>query len=475
MFTDPYLNAFDLVLKDLGVTAYLCGGTVRDLLLQRPIHDIDLVLSHSVIDVAKKFAASMRRPYFVMDRERRVVRVVCETGNWDLTGFRNGSIEGDLKKRDFTVNAMAILWDDFYPSRSTARVIDPFSGQDDMNRRLVRPVDEVSLSDDPLRILRAFRIAAELNFEMDPSVTVQMDQVHDSITRVAEERITEELDRILLQPEAARVWKALGERPVFDSLFPELKPMKGCEQGGYHHLDVWEHSVEALAKLETLLSSLSEHFPEHEAPLQEYLNSVAGTLDRRRLLKWAILLHDMGKPQTRELREEGRWKFHGHEHTGEELAEGFLKRLKFAKKDAQVICLLINQHLRPLQFFNQVERSPDDFFRFFRKLGTEALGAILVAYGDIAASRGPLANPARNHEFLILAQDLLLFYFKVYYPAVNTPELVKGRDLMAVLQMKPGPDMGQLLKEIRELQLSGALQSREQALDYARAWKAETK
>lgn len=475
MFTDPYLNAFDLVLKDVGATAYLCGGTVRDLLLQRPIHDIDLVLSHSVIEVAKKFAASMRLPYFVMDRERQVVRVVCEAGNWDLTGFRNGSIEGDLKKRDFTINAMAILWDDFYPSRSTARVIDPYSGQSDMNHRIVRSVDEVSLADDPLRILRAFRIAAELNFEMDPTVIVQMDHVHHSITRVAEERITEELDRILLQPEAASVWKALGERPVFDSLFPELKPMKGCEQGGYHHLDVWDHSVQALTELETLLLSLSEHFPEHQAPLQEYLNSVAGTLDRRRLLKWAILLHDMGKPQTRELREEGRWKFHGHEHTGEELAEGFLKRLKFAKKDAQVICLLINQHLRPLQFFNQVERSPDDFFRFFRKLGTEALGAILVAYGDIAASRGPLANPARNREFLILAQDLLLFYFKVYYPAVNTPELVKGRDLMAVLQMKPGPDMGQLLKEIRELQLSGALQSREQALDYARAWKAETR
>lgn len=473
MFTDSYLNAFDLVLKDLGISAYLCGGTVRDLLLERTIHDVDLVLSGEVLEAARQFAAKMRVPFFVMDRERQVVRVVCENGNWDLTGFRDATIESDLQKRDFTINALAIRWEDFYPARSTGRVLDPFDGQADLRSRIIRPVTGTSLQDDPLRMLRAFRIQAELHLQLDSSILAQIEQIHSGISRVAEERITEELDRILLQPDSALAWKAIGQTPLFDSLFPELRPMKGCEQGGYHHLDVWNHSVQALENFERLLASLVDRFQEHGSAILVYLDSVAGTLDRRRLLKWALILHDMGKPQARELKEPGRWKFHGHEHAGADQAGALLDRLKFAKKDAQVISLLIEQHLRPLQFFNQAERSPDDFFRFFRTLGAEAIGVLLISYGDLTASCGPLAGPDRDTEFLKLLQDLIHFYYKIYHPAVNTPELVKGRDLMAVLAMKPGPQMGELLKEIRELQLSGALRTREQALEYARNWKTD--
>jgi tRNA nucleotidyltransferase/poly(A) polymerase len=472
MFTDQYLNAFDVVVRDLGVTAYLCGGTVRDLLLQRPIHDVDVVLSGRVEEVAKRFAGKMRAPYFVMDRERQVVRVVCGKGNWDLTGFRDHTIEGDLEKRDFTVNALAIDWRNFYPGRSTGVILDPFLGRTDLESGILRPVTGKSLEEDPLRMVRAFRIRAELHFGLDPSVLQQIEQIHSAVSLVATERITEEMDRIFLQPDSASTWRALGETSLLGSLFPELLPMKGCEQGGYHHLDVWSHSVAALENYEVLLLSLQERFPEYGSSLSEYLDSTAGALDRRRLLKWALILHDMGKPQTRELKESGRWKFHGHEHTGGDLAQAFLKRMKFANKDMHVVSLLINQHLRPISFFNSQERSSDDFFRFFRTLGGEAVGVLLMSYGDLAAARGPLAGPNREAEFLTMLQELVRYYYQEYYPAVHTPELIKGRDLIAVLQMKPGPAMGQMLREIRELQLSGALKTRQQALEFARGWTA---
>lgn len=472
MFTDQYLNAFDVVVRELGVSAYLCGGTVRDLLLQRPIHDVDVVISDHVEELARRFAAKMRVPYFVMDRDRQVVRVVCGKGNWDLTGFRNHTIEGDLEKRDFTVNALAIDWQHFYPTRSTDRILDPFLGRTDLENKILRPVTGKSLEEDPLRMVRSFRIRAELHFDLDPSVLQQIGQIHTTVSSVATERITEEMDRIFLQPDSASTWKALGETSLLGSLFPELLPMKGCEQGGYHHLDVWSHSVAALENYEALLLFLQERFPEYGSSLSEYLDSTAGSLDRRRLLKWALILHDMGKPQTRELKEPGRWKFHGHEHTGGDLAQAFLKRLKFANKDMQVISLLINQHLRPLSFFNNQERGSDDFFRFFRTLGREAVGVLLMSYGDLAASRGPLAGANREEEFLKLLQDLVQYYYQEYYPAVHTPELIKGRDLIAVLQMKPGPAMGQILREIRELQLSGTLKTRQQALEFARGWTA---
>jgi poly(A) polymerase len=467
VFTDAYLQAFDSVVQNLNISAYLCGGTVRDLLLNRPLRDVDVVLSDRVFEAAQMFRSKMNAPYFVLDEERQVARVVCGGGNWDFTGFRDRTIEGDLQKRDFTINALAIPWNDFYPSRSLQNIVDPFGGVSDLGLRLIRTVTSDSLPDDPLRMLRAFRIQAELQFELDPGINRQIEQIHDNIRSVAVERITEELDRILLLSDAHRTWQLLGESKLFDSLFPEMQAMKGCEQGGYHHLDVWSHSVLTLQNFESQLRQMPADFPEHAEFLQEYLSGVAGTLDRTRLLKWACLLHDIGKPPTRELKEPGRWRFHGHEHVGADLAQTLLKRLKFARKDAQLISLIIEHHLRPLNLFNQSESMDGGFYRFFRAAGSEAIGILLVSYSDIAAAQGPLSDQQRLSDFLKLLNDMVRYYRDEYYPAVNTPELVKGRDLMVIFQMKPGPQMGQLLKEIREAQLSGALRTREEALEFA--------
>jgi poly(A) polymerase len=211
-------------------------------------------------------------------------------------------------------------------------------------------------------------------------------------------------------------------------------------------------------------------FPEHAQDLEEYLSAIPGSLDRRRLLKWAAILHDIGKPQTRELRESGRWRFPGHEHAGAALSEILLKRLKFARKDVQLIALIIEHHLRPLNLFNQEQPDPNDFYKYFRSTGAEASAVLLVSIADLQAARGPLADPNRIAEFQNMIRDLLIYYFREYYPAINTPELLKGRDLMAILQMKPGPLMGELLKEIREAQFTGALTTRDEALAFARKW-----
>lgn len=457
-------------MRELRVIAYLCGGTVRDLLLNRPEHDVDIVVSDKVFDVVNLFRKKLDVPSFVLDEERQVARVVLGKGNWDFTGFRNHTIDGDLRKRDFTINSMAIRWEDFYPERRMDAVLDPCGGQEDIKQKLIRATSEQSLEDDPLRMLRAFRIEAELKFQIDDAVLAQISKLYPRIDDVAEERIREELDRIFLQPDSAAAWKLISSSALFQSLIPELVAMKDCQQGGYHHLDVWDHTLMSLEKLEALMAVLPEVFPEHAANILEFLDAAPGTLDRRRLLKWGMLLHDVGKPATQELREPGRWRFHGHEHIGADLSEAILKRLKFARKDIQIITTLIEQHLRPLNLFNQEERSEDSFYRFFRATGTEGIGVLLIAYGDISTARGPLADPARDSEFFALISEMIRYYFEEYFPSVNTPELLKGRDLMAFLQMKPGPKMGELLKEIRDAQLLGKLRDRQEALDFARNW-----
>lgn len=467
MLSEPFFKAFDEVVRELRLPAYLCGGTVRDLLLKRDFRDVDVVLPERVFTAAQLFRSKIDAPYFVLDKERQVARVVCGGGNWDFSGFRNHTIEGDLQKRDFTINALAVLWEDFYPDQKLDKLIDPYSGLQDLKQKIIRVVAPESLSDDPLRMLRAFRIQAELHFELDKQVLAQIEQIHPLIQKVAEERISEELHRIFLQPDSRRAWEAIGKTSLFGSLFPEMQPMQGCEQGGHHHLDVWQHTVEALMYFEDLLLRIDEFFPEHANFLKEYLSSTPGTLQRDQLLKWALLLHDMGKPATREWKEEGRWRFHGHDHVGSDMAEKLLQRLKFARKDIQIICLMVEHHLRPLNLFNNEER---DYYKFFRAAGQEAIGIILIAYGDMSAARGPLADSSRMDEYRSLMADLFRYYREEYYPAVHTPELIKGRDLMVQFQMKPGPLMGQLLKEVRESQLTGLLRTREQALEFASKW-----
>lgn len=470
LFTDLHLQAFDSVLQNLGVVGYLCGGTVRDLLLNRPFRDVDVVLDDRVFEAADLFHKKLNAPFFVLDKERQVARVVCTDGNWDFTGFRNHTIEGDLKKRDFTINAMAVRWEDFYPGRSLDRVIDPFQGLAGLQNRLLIPVAESSMNEDPLRMLRAFRISAELGFAIDPLVHRDIERLHGQIAEVATERIVEELDRIFLLPDSAKTWRMFGQSVLFDSLFPELKAMKHCEQGGYHHLDVWEHTVLALENFEQFLAQIPRLFEEQSEAVQQYLETIPGSLDRTRLLKWATIVHDIGKPQTRELKEPGRWRFHGHDQVGADLAQHLFNRLKFARKDAQLISVIIQHHLRPLNLFNLEQRSNDDFRKFFRAVGPEAIGILLISYGDMTAARGSLADPQREPLFVQLLQQMITYYYKEYYPVVNTPELVKGRDLMVVLQMKPGPLMGEVLREIREAQMEGVLHDRDEAFDFARNW-----
>lgn len=470
MFTETFLQAFDSVIRELGVSAYLCGGTVRDLLLNRRFRDVDVVLSGRVFEAANLFHSKIKAPFFILDKERQVARVVCAEGNWDFSGYRNHTIEGDLKKRDFTINAIAIDWQDFYPGQNIQKIVDPYVGAADLKRKIIRTVSENSLQDDPLRMLRAYRIQAEVGFEIDPEVLSQIEKQHALITDVAGERIREELDRILFLSDSAATWRQLGQSSLFDSLFPEMKPMKGCEQGGYHHLDVWNHSLLVLENFEKFILSIPNVFSKHARSIRQYLHENPGTLDRLRLLKWAGLLHDIGKPQTRELKEPGRWRFHGHDHVGAELAESLLKRLKFARKDSLVISSVIEHHLRPLNLFNVEDRQEDHVYRFFRAAGQEATGILLVAYADITAAKGALSDPPRDAEFLKFLQEVVGYYYEEYYPAVSMPELIKGRDLIAKLQMKPGPQMGELLKEIREEQLRGILKNRQDALSFASNW-----
>ncbi|RWX50792.1 HD domain-containing protein, partial [Candidatus Electrothrix marina] len=301
LFPDDLSEKLAFVQRELGGEVYLVGGSVRDLLLGRQPGDLDLTVPRNAEQWAERLRDITGGTYVELGREEDAARVVLRQGlDVDFSSFRAGArtIEEDLEKRDITVNALAVPVHDLLTGRCQDQdklpVLDSIGGLADLEQQRVRVVGKKSFSDDPLRMLRVFRFAAVLDFTVEPDTLEQVRRQRASIDRVAKERVAYELDLIMASPSAHRAFAETRECGLLWQILPELQAGQGMEQPASHHLDVFEHCLEALGQMEQILASLDRYFPESQAVMAAYLHS-----KRRRVqMKWAALLHDVGKPFT---------------------------------------------------------------------------------------------------------------------------------------------------------------------------------
>ena len=484
--SDPALAARVAPLARLaqqrGEDAYLVGGTVRDLLRQREPSseprdalavreslapspaDVDVALAGDAPAFGRALAEALHCAYVPLAEERGTVRVVAEDRTtYDITSFE-GTIADDLARRDFTVNAAALgpLGAD------DAQLIDPFGARADLQAGIVRAVSEGAFADDPLRTLRAFRFAAVLGYAIDPS-TLQWVRDHAAeLIRVASERVARELFITLAVPEAARCVRVADATGVLAAALPETVPMRGVTQNEYHHLDVWQHSLETLAMLEDILGDLESVAGEHAARLQAFLaeESVEGR-PRRALLKLAALLHDVGKPEARA--EDGeRVTFYTHSRLGAHAARETCERLHLSARECAELEAYVDRHLVPADLEASTPLSDKRLFRFFRRNGETGVTLLLLALADGMATRGPASDPARIERTRKFVAQMIAEYYGRVGARLETPPLITGRDLIAELGLEPAPLLGRLLDEVRERQLAGELATREDALAHVR-------
>ena len=255
----------------------------------------------------------------MLDEQERSARVVWEGQELDLTEFRAGDLAADLRKRDFSVNAMAINLETVFTSE-TPPIIDPWGGREDLAAGRLQLLAAENFLADPLRLLRAFRFAATHGFKLTMEVQGAVRQYGSAIADMAGERIHQELFRLLEAPQAFPVLRQMEELNFLGQILPELAEMKGVAQNGYHHLDVFDHSLQAVAQLEKILAAPEAFFKKTVAYVADY----AGQVKKRPLLKLAALFHDAGKPATQNFREDQeRYTFYHHEQLGVEIfAEG---------------------------------------------------------------------------------------------------------------------------------------------------------
>jgi len=450
---------------------YLVGGTVRDLLLEKVPADIDLACRGAKI-LAERLADLHNAALVAMEKKPhqscyRVVNREDSTDYLDIAELRSDTIEEDLLQRDFTINAMAIELDKNGPC---GLVIDPLGGAADLRRKIIRMANPQAFDDDPLRVLRAFRFAGERGFAVEAVTLAAVDSSFVLLARVSAERIMAELFLLLKAAQSSRHVAALDSHRILDVIFPEIMPMKGCLQNGYHHKDVWGHSLLVLEHIEHILNNPRDYFGETAGAVTQNLE--AG--DRLPLLKCAALFHDIGKPATKGLKQAaGRITFRGHDRAGAEIVDLIAERMKLSKQARTLIVLLVREHLQPL-FLSGSDVTSSARMRWFRKIGADVVPAIVLSMADVMSSRGPESGEAYRDNFTSWCGQMVSDYYSSVKKILERPRLISGHDLIA-LGMEPGPELGAILEQVLEAQDNGSVTSRDESLVLARKLMARMK
>jgi poly(A) polymerase len=459
------------IINDLVPESYVVGGAIRDHLIGRMRRaDLDIAVKGDGLDLARRVIdqTSATATLVVLDSKRFTARIVlrCDgDATIDVSPLKGHTIHHDLRKRDFTINAIATSLGDFLQT-GLQDLIDPLGGQEDLKNKIVRPCSLDAFQDDPLRILRGFRFAAALGFRISADALSLIPGSLAQLENVSSERVRDELLALLAADNAFPVLGIMDAAGVFDLLFPELAPMKGCGQNEYHHLDVWDHSLEVVRCLEQQIALRFPCFDPIIPVLDRYVKGepVSGR-PRIALLKLAAIFHDSGKPETRFVDPAGRVRFFGHEKASEAI---FLKagaRLKLAAREIKIVKQWVLGHMRPM-FLNEDPISKRAVHRLYRKFGKDILGLLLLHLADLAASRGP----ARTAEADETACNSVAKALEIGLELEESPPkpFLNGRDLMDLFGLQPGSQIGRILRYLAELQAAGDITSIDEAISAAR-------
>jgi len=472
----PTLSRVQQFFHSQGIACHVVGGLLRDQLMGRSTRslNVDLAVPHHALAVSQRLAAHLGGAYVPLDEAAGSARVVVTVDGvhleLDISEYRGATLEEDLRHRDFTVNAMAVSLQDWLATpQHPTRLIDPLHGQAALARKQLVPCFPRTFEEDPIRILRAFRFIAQLEFSLDPSALLLMARAVAQLSRISGERVRDELLAIFETDRAFPAVQALNELRVFDVIIPELSLGRGLDQGNFHHLDVLGHQLETVAQADRFLSDFAEFSPPLRDPLAAYCaQELVERRSRKSLIKLSGLVHDVGKPANRQVHADGEIWFIGHEHTGAELAAVIVERLRLANREAEMVCQMVRHHLRPGFLSREVQLTRRAVYRFYKELGDHGPACLLTWWADRMATRGSKSRLDQLDQQRARLEELLNPYFFQAEEVVKPPRLMGGRELMAALQLKPGPLIGELLGAIEEAQAEGQIRTSEEALVLAR-------
>ena len=463
----PHLQVIQNLAKTKKVKVYMVGGFLRDSLLQRRCLDFDFAVEKDAIGLARRFASRIKGAFVLLDQEHGCARVAKKTGDavhtFDFADFRAPTLSKDLLHRDFTINTLTVDVNNLTAATQLNKAMgDARKARRDLKFKKIRMVSNKAFREDPLRVMRAFSLRALLGFTIERKTLDQIKKDKDRITDVSYERIRDELFKILESPRCFDNLKAMDRIGLLEKIIPQIHVMYNCRQGGYHHLDVWPHSLEAVNQMEKMLADI-----EPDEDIRNYIRApIGGQRTRWAMMKLAALLHDIGKPETRK-KEGARISFHAHEIVGKSIVRNVAKLLKLSTQERFALEDMVLWHLRPGYLSNFKNPSPKSIFRYFRDTKEEAASIALLSLADQRATRGPLTTEEDQKHHEKICRNLIATFFakKKEKPCVR---LIDGHDLIKQLKLKPSPLFGKILSTVEERQATGKIHTKEEALALAR-------
>jgi putative nucleotidyltransferase with HDIG domain len=460
----PAVAAARTALEEQG-SAWIVGGAIRDALLGESVSDADIAVERGREESAARAIAGVAGgTAFQLSEEHATWRAIAPTDGWhvDVVALRAETIEDDLRARDFTVNAIA-------RPLEGGELIDPTGGIADSEARLLRAASDRTFSDDPLRLLRAPRLAAGHELAIDPATVEVARAASASAADPAGERQFAELRGIVAGPRPMRGIELMGDLGVTAAVLPELEALHGVIQNPNHHLDVFGHTLAVLEEWLGLERDM-EGFAGDLAPAVEAFlaEPLADELSRRDALRFGALFHDLGKPETRS-EGTGYVTFIGHDEIGAQIIADICARQRMSRKLSTHLQGLALHHLRLGFLIHQRPLSRRAVYDYLVATDPVAADVTLLTVADRLAARGegPLASPEMIQAHLDLAWEMLRDALVWHRDGPPQPPL-SGDDLVRELDLRPGPELGRVLEELRAEAFSGAISDRDEALARAR-------
>jgi poly(A) polymerase len=443
--------------------AWLVGGAVRDRLLGRKTADFDVALTGRVGETARALRKSARAYAFELSEAFGAWRVVSRDRSvpWqvDVTPLHGATIEEDLAKRDFTINAFA-------EPVAGGDCIDPFGGRGDLRARRLAMVGPEAFADDPLRTLRLARLACELSLSVQPETARAAREQAFRLSEVAPERIFAELRRIVIADRALEGLDEMDKLGATSVVLPELEALRGIDQSRYHHLDVYEHTRAVLGEVIELERAPELALgPDAAAVAAQLTAPLANDLTRWHALRFGALLHDIAKPVTRRVTPEGRVTFIGHDAVGADMAVAILARLRASERLAAHVAAITRDHLRLGFLVHETPISRRSIYRYLRATSPVQVDVTVLSVADRLATRGSGSDEAISRH-LALAGQLLSEALAWQADPPRPP--IRGDDILRALGIRPGPDVGRALAELEEAAFAGEIRTREEAIERAR-------